>query len=253
MIHTNINEKAAGAQNTNGLHTDTNSANFATGGAIDQASDGNAIAGQQDLALTTTAEPRVSTQQLAKHLGNKHRSLFELVQDHRADFEQLGILRFQTGVIDGRGQPEKFAMLNEDQATLALAFSKNTKRVRELKVKLVKAFGMARRAADLHKTEYLPGYHDLHDTMHLLANGSPNERFVHVNLNRLLNKFAGIETGQRARAALPSQALLVIGQLVATNQAQGALDHRDGYQRIKNSLQALQGTLALELEVTCHD
>jgi phage regulator Rha-like protein len=193
----------------------------------------------------------VSTQHLAKHLGNKHRSLFELVQNHRADFEQLGILRFQTGVIDGRGQPEKFAMLNEDQATLALAYSKNTKRVRELKVKLVKAFGNARRAADIRKTEYLPQYHQLHDRLGTLAAGSSNERHVHMNVNKLLNKFAGIEAGQRASAALPNQALLIVGQMVATNQAQGALDHRDGYQRIKNSLQALQGTLALE--VTCHD
>jgi phage regulator Rha-like protein len=199
----------------------------------------------QVLALTTTAEPRVSTQQLAKHLGNKHQSLFELVKNHRLDFEQLGILRFQTGVINGRGQPEKFAMLNEDQATLALAYSKNTKRVRELKVKLVKAFGEARRAADLRKSEYLPGYHELHNTMHTLANGSPNEHHVHMNVNRLLNKFAGIEAGQRASAALPHQAMLIVGQLVASKATQSATDHHDGYQRIKFKLQALQGALAL--------
>ena len=205
-----------------------------------------------DLALTTTtAEPRVSTQQLAKHLGNKHQSLFELVKNHRSDFEQLGILRFQTGVIEGRGQPEKFAMLNEDQATLALAYSKNTKRVRELKVQLVKAFGQARRAADLRKTEYLPGYHELHDTMHVLANGSPNERHVHVNVNKLLNKFAGIEAGQRARAGVPQQALLIVGQMVASKAAQGATDHRVGYRCIKSNLQALQGAIALG--VASHD
>ena len=199
-----------------------------------------------ELAVTiTTNEPRVSTQQLAKHLGNKNQSLFELVKNHRTDFEQLGILRFQTGVIEGRGQPEKFAMLNEDQATLALAYSKNTKRVRELKVKLVKVFGMARRAADLRKTEYLPGYHELHDTMHLLANGSPNERHVHVNVNKLLNKFAGIEAGQRARAGVPQQALLIVGQLVASNAAKGAIDHHDGYQCIKSNLRALHGAIAL--------
>lgn len=199
-----------------------------------------------ELAVTTSAnEPRVSTQQLAMHLGNKHQSLFELVKNHRADFEQLGILRFQTGVIEGRGQPEKFAMLNEDQATLALAYSKNTKRVRELKVQLVKAFGTARRAADLRKNEYLPGYHELHNTVHTLANGSPNEQHVHLNVNKLLNKFAGIEAGQRARAGVPQQALLIVGQLVASKAAQGATDHHDGYRSIKSNLQALQGAIAL--------
>lgn len=149
----------------------------------------------------------VSTQQLAKHLGNKHQSLFELVKNHRSDFEQLGILRFQTGVIESRGQTEKFAMLNEDQAMLALAYSKNTKRVRELKVKLVRAFGQALRAADIRKTEYLPQYHQLHDRIGALASGSANERYVHSNVNKLLNKFAGIEAGQRSNAALPQQAL----------------------------------------------
>jgi phage regulator Rha-like protein len=232
MTDTTPQKNAPRACDTEGLHDDTNRCDFPI--------KNTAVAEPQDLALTTTtAEPRVSTQDLAKHLGNKHRSLFELVQNHRADFEQLGILRFQTGVIDGRGQPEKFAMLNEDQATLALAYSKNTKQVRELKVKLVKAFGLARRAADLRKTEYLPQYHQLHDAMHVLANGSPNERFFHANVNKLLNKFAGIEAGQRASAALPHQAMLIVGQLVASNATQGAADHHDGYQRIKANLQAL--------------
>lgn len=248
MTHTTTNEKAPGACDAEGLPTHTNGANFPTDGAINQVQDGKAIAPSQDLALTAnTTEPRVSTQHLATHLGNKHRSLFELVQNHRADFEQLGILRFQTGVIDGRGQPEKFAMLNEDQATLALAYSKNTKRVRELKVKLVKAFGLARRAADLRKTEYLPQYHQLHDRIGALAAGSSNERHVHVNVNRLLNKFAGIESGQRANAALPQQALLIVGQMVASNAAHSATDHHDGYQRIKANLQALGAVARLEV------
>ena len=50
------------------------------------------------------------------------------------------------------------------------------------------------------------------------------------------------------RGALPSQALLIVGQLVASKTAQGAIDQHDGYQRIKTTLQALQGTLALEVE-----
>ena len=215
---------------------------------VTEAVGGTVIAAMQDLALTTTTiEPRVNTQQLAKHLGNKHSSLVALIQNHHADFHQLGILRFQIGVIDGRGQPEKFAMLNEDQATLALAYSKNTERVRELKVKLVKAFGLARRAADLRKTEYLPQYHQLHDRIGALAAGSRNERRVHQNVNRLLNKFAGIEADQRAAAPLPEQAMLIVGHAMAARAAQGAVDHRDGYQRIKTTLQALAAVTGLEM------
>ena len=46
MTHTNTMQKAAGASNTNGLHTDTNGTNFRTDGAINQAPDGKAIATQ---------------------------------------------------------------------------------------------------------------------------------------------------------------------------------------------------------------
>jgi hypothetical protein len=43
---TNTTKKAAGAINTNGLHTDTNGANFRTGDAIGQAPDGKAVTTQ---------------------------------------------------------------------------------------------------------------------------------------------------------------------------------------------------------------
>lgn len=43
---TNTTQKAAGAINTNGLHTDTNRAEFRTVGVIEQAPDGKAIATQ---------------------------------------------------------------------------------------------------------------------------------------------------------------------------------------------------------------
>lgn len=46
MTHTTTMQKAAGATNSNGQHTDTNGANFRTDGAIQQAHDGNAIATQ---------------------------------------------------------------------------------------------------------------------------------------------------------------------------------------------------------------
>ena len=46
MTHTNTMQKAAGAMNSNGLHTDTHGANFPTDGAINQAPDGKAIATQ---------------------------------------------------------------------------------------------------------------------------------------------------------------------------------------------------------------
>ena len=65
---------------------------------------------------TLKAEPRVDSRLLAKQMHKQHQSLFELVKDHRADFEQLGKVRFETGASPGSktGQTERFALLNED-------------------------------------------------------------------------------------------------------------------------------------------
>ena len=245
MIHTNIIEKAAGAINTNGLHTNTNTPNFPIGGAVDQASAGNGTTSQQDLALTTTTtEARIDSRLLAQGFGNKHKAVMALIERYAGRFRGLGILPFKKEVIKGRGQPERYALLNEDQAYLLLSLTRNTDTVVNLKVKLIHTFGQYRRAADLRKAEYLPQYHQLHDNLHTLAAGSPNERHVHTNVNRLLNKFAGIEAGRRASAPLPEQAMLIVGHAMAARAAQGAADHHDGYQRIKTTLQALAAITA---------
>ena len=109
----------------------------------------------------------------------------------------------------------------------------------DLKVRLVQAFSEARRVADQRQTEYLPTYHRLHDAVHQLAGQSPNEKFVHMNLNKLVNKTAGLEAGQRPKAGLLQQAMLTVAQDVATQAMQGATDHHDGYQSAKRSLSAL--------------
>lgn len=188
--------------------------------------------------VTKKAEPRIDSRLLAQHLGNKHENVMQLLRDYRADFEPFGILRFETGEITGRGQPVKFALLNEDQAYLLLAYSRNTAKVRALKVKLVLAFGEARRAAEL-TAEYLPTYHGLHDQLHTLAAGSPNERWAHANLNKLVNKAAGIESGQRPVAGIPQKAMLIAAQHIATQAMQGATDHHEGYARAKTALAPL--------------
>ena len=202
-------------------------------------------------ALTTVqAEPRIDSRLLAKSLGTKHQSTFELLKEHRADFEELGKVRFETGASPGSktGQTERFALLNEDQSYLLLTYSRNTARTRQLKVKLVKAFGEARRAAGQHGTEYLPSYHQLHDELHTLAAGSDHERHVHMNVNRLINKTVGLEPGQRSAASMPVQSLLTVAQAVAVKAARGAPDHRAGYQRIKIAMVALSAaTFGLEV------
>lgn len=199
-----------------------------------------------DLTAITTAkgDARIDSRLIAQNLGIKNRSLFELVDGHKSDFAELGILRFQTGVIKGRGQPEKFVFLNEDQSYLLLTFSRNTKKVCALKVKLVKAFGEARRALSVRKLEYLPEYHALHDAIKDRAAGSSNERFIHINANKEINKLAGVQPGQRATAGRLEQSLLCIGSALA---ARAVMGDQDGslHQRIKAALKPLESALAI--------
>ena len=88
MITTN--EKAAGAINTNGLHTDTNGVNFPTDGAINQAHDGKAIATQ------------IARLALAGHVVHKGQSGDYLVSKfgmtrHCADLNELAAFAQKVG------------------------------------------------------------------------------------------------------------------------------------------------------------
>ena len=188
---------------------------------------------------TSRSEPRIDTRLIAEQLGVKHQNTVELLRNHREDFEQFGILRFQTGEIDGRGQPQKFAMLNEDQCYLLLTYTRNTARVRALKVKLVHAFRDARHARELIQQEYLPTYHALHDEIHAIAAGSEHERFVHINFNKLLNKTVGVSAGARSSLPVPRRSLLIVAQMLAAKAMQDAGDAREAYSRAKDALRPL--------------
>ena len=68
------------------------------------------------------------------------------IEKYKAQTERaFGILRFEIGEIKGRGQPEKFAFLNENQSTFYMTLSRNTPQVVRLKAGLVKAFVDAKR------------------------------------------------------------------------------------------------------------
>lgn len=96
-------------------------------------------------------EARVDSRMVAEHLGVAHKSTYQLLTNYACDFKELGLLPFQMESVKkegGRGSKlQKYALLNEDQAYLLLAYSKNTRKVRQLKLSLVKAFKAAREQA----------------------------------------------------------------------------------------------------------
>ena len=200
------------------------------------------------LTLTTTkSEPRIDTRLLAQNLGVKHKNALELLRSHLPDFQELGKVPFQTRPLPS-GQSEKVALLNEDQSYLLLSYSRNTPRVRHLKLNLVKAFRDARRALDTRTLEYLPAYHLLHDAIKDQAAGSPNERFLHLNANRAINRLAGIEAGQRPTAGPLTQSLLAVGTALAARAVMEADDGHGLQERIKTALRPLEGALMLEVK-----
>lgn len=97
-------------------------------------------------------EPRVDSRKLAGPMGVEHRSLYRLLTEYEADFADCGLMRFEIASVKAPGargtKHERFALLNEDQTYLLLAFTKNTREARRLKKHLVVAFRRARDALE---------------------------------------------------------------------------------------------------------
>lgn len=185
-------------------------------------------------------EPRIDSRVLAEQLGTEHESVMRLLSKYQTDFEGQGLFRFEIGK-PLNGRPVKFSYLNEDQCWLLLTYSRNTKKVRTLKGQLVRAFREARLAAEL-KAEYLPTYRAMHDQLTRFHEGSRKDRFLHMNINKLVNAAAGIEAGQRATAPMPRKALQIVAQHLAYKAMQGATDGHEAYAAVKSAVAPLSAT-----------
>ena len=198
---------------------------------------------------TTTTETRIDTRLMALHLGNQHRHMMSLIEKYAEKFQGFGQLLFKNAVGErsqGGGNPERFVLLNENQAYFLLSLSRNSEQVVDLKVKLIQAFSEARRAADHRQREYLPTHHKLHDMIQSLACESSNKKFIHMNFNKLVNKVARVNAGQRTTLSLSQQSLVTVAQELAANALRGTTDHRAGYKQVKQSLDALAAVTQLE-------
>jgi phage regulator Rha-like protein len=96
----------------------------------------------------------IDSRLVAKGLAIEHESFLKTIEKYKTKTEKaFGILRFEIGEIKGRGQPEKYCFLNENQSTFYMTLSRNTPEVVELKLRLIKAFIDAKRQlADQSKT-----------------------------------------------------------------------------------------------------
>lgn len=99
-----------------------------------------------DLLIIKEGEPLLDSRVAARELGVEHQNLRELIEGHS---EVLGVIRFQTGKPtkgSKGGRPERWALLDEEQALLLITMVKNTDAALEKKQALVRAF-LAMRSA----------------------------------------------------------------------------------------------------------
>lgn len=205
----------------------------------------------KDILIALKDVPRIDSRKLAVSLHRPHKALFELIKKYQSDLERFAKLPFQTeALIDSEtGQRARFALLTEDQSYLLLSYSKNTERVRELKIKMMEAFSAARRLHEQHVKDYLPTYHALHDNIKFMGLSEKREKHLHMNTNKLVNKCVGIKAGERGTLTEVPKSFLVVAQAIAANAMRGACDHKEAYSRMKLKLETY-GQLANGLAVS---
>lgn len=100
------------------------------------------------LVTTVDGEARASTEVIARGVEVQHASVIKLVRKHLTAFESFGRVRFEirSFATKGGAQQREFAMLNEHQAGLLIAFMRNSSRVIEFKVSLIREFFRMREA-----------------------------------------------------------------------------------------------------------
>lgn len=108
----------------------------------------------EKLVHIEASEPLTTSLHIAEWTGVKHKNVLEMVRKYAKQLQTFGLLAFQTrSRLQGKhgGSDVEYALLNEGQATLLITFMRNTEKVIDFKVALVKAFLAAK---DLIFNEY---------------------------------------------------------------------------------------------------
>ncbi|WP_025517512.1 Rha family transcriptional regulator [Bordetella trematum] len=176
-------------------------------------------------------EPRADTRILAAQLGIQPGNAYATVKKYTSDFEQFGKVLFETGPSpeSRTGQTEKFALLNEDQTYLLLTFSRNTAKVRQLKVNLVKAFKQARIGGKRTTT------HDRLPMQHKVLDIAVERRLAPSAVQGNVNRYMGVKRSRYASLQQVGDGLGYCDRLLAREETDGDM------QRISINHSALYG------------
>ena len=206
-------------------------------------------------------EPYTTSEVIAEAAGVKRRSVAHLIQQHKADFQEFGRVRFEITPLHTAGGIQKVTVyhLNEQQATLLMTYLKNTEQVRTFKKELVRQFYAMR---DFIRERQSPIWQDTRAlgkeirrmetdaikalVAHAEAQGSQHAARYYQSISRLANRTAGVVERDRAHAVELSVLLMVekiIAQEISTGIEAGR-PYKDIYAGLKEKLSALCPVLA---------
>ncbi len=183
------------------------------------------------------AQPTMSSREIAELTGKEHRNVARDIRAMLGDLEE-DALKFEHIYLDSMNREQiEYLLDRELTETLLTGYSailrrKVIHRWHELE-------DAAAQARILRETEYLPSYRPLHDGLKGLGRDSAHQRWLHMNMNRLTNRAAGIPAGGRAAAPVGSLARLIVAQIQAAEAVKGAADDEDAYRRAKAAVAPL--------------
>lgn len=116
--------------------------------------------------LSKENTPLTTSEIIADALNKEHKDVMSLIKKYRSNIENFGVVTFKTKLLkrgNRNGSQEKtIAYLNEQQSTIVICLMRNSPKVLEFKVRLVKAFFEMRQQLQLQnqpKTDSLPNYY----------------------------------------------------------------------------------------------
>lgn len=196
-----------------------------------------------------TEEPYTTDEIIAAYSENDIESVKRLAREHKQDFEEFGVFRFEIrkpnkGTQGGR--PTKTYKFNEQQAVLLMTYLGNTPKVRAFKKALVKSF-FAMRDEKLeqikNRARSIPERRTLTDA---IKNWPYCNKWTYKAITDLILKAStGMNAQQLKRKRSVSNAMdgLTLKEQQTYNAIQsvviGLLDLKQSYQQIKTLLNAM--------------
>lgn len=186
-------------------------------------------------------QPYTTSKIVAKHAQVQHETIVRLLSNYKEDVEEFGVIRFEIGKPpkgSSGGRPEIIYHLNEEQATLLIAYLQNTVAVRVLKKELVRqfyemrslllelnssiwkdtrAFGKYIRKRETDSIKRLVDY--------ATAQGSQHADRYYTSLSKLADETVGITNRNRATTTQLNN-LQLVENLIAKEIHEGIENHQ---------------------------